>query len=119
MLLNLRIVIGHLPDQWIAQSRYDDLSNITTIVIDDRRIPEGQTIETIIAHEVGHARAAYKHRERYAARDKAERDAAYNTAQDYIINEMLKPSRIRTDGHQIDADGIDWSPSKAHLRCNQ
>ena len=78
MLLNIRIVIGHLPENWISQSRYDDLTNVTTIVIDDRRIPEGHTLETIAAHEIGHARAAWQHRERYAARDKAERDAAYN-----------------------------------------
>jgi len=103
MMLNIRVIIAHLPEDWISQSRYDDLTNVTTVVIDDRRIPEGRTLQFIIAHEISHALAAYEHRQRYAAR--------FNAAQDYIINEMLKPSRIRTDGHQIDADGIDWSRS--------
>jgi len=91
-MLNIRIVIAHLPEDWISQSRYDDLTNVTTVVIDDRRIPEGRTLQFIIAHEISHALAAHQHRERYAAR---------NAAQDYVINEILRSS--------------DWSPAEVHL----
>jgi hypothetical protein len=88
MLLNIRIVIAHLPEDWISQSRYDDLTNVTTVVIDDRRIPEGRTLQFIIAHEISHALAAHQHRERLSA---AQERYAANAAHDYVINEMLRP----------------------------
>jgi hypothetical protein len=113
-MFNVRIVFAPLMHNWIASSRFERETNTTVVTIDERNIPEGHDVTTIINHEMGHAYADAKLRHENAVR-------RYNMAMDAIINDMIvnpAMAHIRAEAAQRDHDGKSWEEIFNGMRTN-